>query len=510
MPPPLQRLPHEIMLHVGDNLDGKSLARWAMASRAAYDVIHGPHGSKHKYRIELAKAGMVDGGTGMPHSELLKRLLFYTTAWRDSASSIHELTLRNVGRHTVFMGDQMVPSGPSFCGVSGGYLYQVTGYTIELWQLFSHRNVGQVDVAPPPPRYAQFISQVPIQAIAIDPAQDLLVLLDFGLPELCFHFKQLSSFRPHPEAHNPDIMIEETSRRDLVVRQMEVCGNTIGVLFAPDERNCFKFKTRRPMHFAEWREGSVMDLLGVRIPWSFYFITEFIVLVTDYTRPKGEPEPRPFIWLFDTRPGGRVVPTRGTMLPFPWFGPAFRGRQPRKMSFVRNATSPMTTVYPAPAPFHYDLNKRLVGIKLSFGPHEAERPLGFPQETISIFRATTILSARPNDPTWFSQCIAFAPCPGTDLAFIGNKLFSAIRYAEHALIAIAVQELHDDVYSPQMFVPGTVSLQDRHKVSLNGKFMWSFSEKFGKAYVTEDNIVFLSDNETMFTPSVLKVTAVNY
>lgn len=142
--------------------------------------MNGPHASQHRYTMELARTGLIDGRSGAPHGELAQRLAYYNHSWMSGGLTISHLSLPLAGRHTVYMGNQKTPAGNSFLGTSGGYLYQVTRYHnatyLDLWELPSHRRAGLGSL--PPIGKRQFITHHVIQAVAIDPSQNLLVIMD--------------------------------------------------------------------------------------------------------------------------------------------------------------------------------------------------------------------------------------------------------------------------------------------------------------------------------------------
>ncbi|KDQ33429.1 hypothetical protein PLEOSDRAFT_152915 [Pleurotus ostreatus PC15] len=507
------RLPADVLLQVGDHLDGKSLARWSMASKGTHSLMNGPHASQHRYTMELARTGLIDGRSGAPHGELAQRLAYYNHSWMSGGLTISHLSLPLAGRHTVYMGNQKTPAGNSFLGTSGGYLYQVTRYHnatyLDLWELPSHRRAGLGSL--PPIGKRQFITHHVIQAVAIDPSQNLLVIMDSQVPETCIWFLDLRTFKPHPEAELEDVMPFGDVDGSLVVSQLEICGNTVGVLVAPREGHSCRFPTSTPMRFFLWRSGSLTNIQDVAAPWAFHFLNEWQILIAEF-RYGSNGDNMPILRLYDIRyPSAR---NRGQKLLLPWYGPAYKTRQPTNISFVKNLSPVPSSYHPVQAPFHHDTAAQLMGIKFTFGSYQDERPLDFPQVALCILKASVFTSGNCKDYDWFSQCLAVAPAPGIDLAFAGNRLVSSYHEPKQYLSKIAVQDLTELAAKnhpyPQIWYPSRCDNADKFRVSPFGRIISCVEPRIKKIMPTEDHLILLPDNVNQLTTDPLEVHIVNF
>ncbi|KAJ8519481.1 hypothetical protein ONZ45_g3545 [Pleurotus djamor] len=510
---PAANLPPDVMLQVGDYLDGKSLARMSMTSRGTHDLINGPHAAQHRYAMELSKCGMTDGLSGAPPGALLQRLLHFTDSWMTGGTSMAHLTLSPIHRSTVFVGGHTVPTGNSFIGTSGGYLYQVTRYQhathLDLWELPTHRKLSPAGPLPHPQKRT-YVTQQTIQAVAIDPAQNLLVIMDAEVPETCLWFLDLRTFKPHPEAELCDVMPFGDASSSLVVSQLEICGGTVGVLAAPRTGYATRFPTSTPIRFFYWRTGSLTNILDLPTPWSFCFLNEFQVLIAEYRLGTRGEDSMPILRLCDIR--AKTRSNRGQKLLLPWYGPAFRDRQPTSISFVKNM-APGLSGYPQQMPFNHDPNVRLVGIKFEFGPHPGSRPLGYPQSVICILNASVFTAGNCYDYGWFSRCLAIAPTPGTENTLVGTRLVSSQHDPQNNMSLVSIQDLSALVTAnhpvAQLYQPNHHNVQDAFRVSPHGRTVVCTEPNTKKIMPTEDHLILLPD-ASVSQNGALDVAIVNF
>lgn len=126
-----------------------------------------------RYKVELALTGMTDGPSSpYPAPVRLEHLLSLKKAW-PTLSWSHDETLPDIPR-------------PTIMGVSGGFFYHASEnsdnniyqWTMELYELRSFRT-GRADSHL---RYYTFNVAFDIKAVVIDPAQNLLVLVELDEP----------------------------------------------------------------------------------------------------------------------------------------------------------------------------------------------------------------------------------------------------------------------------------------------------------------------------------------
>ncbi|KDQ56131.1 hypothetical protein JAAARDRAFT_59537 [Jaapia argillacea MUCL 33604] len=189
--PTIERLPNELIVGVLNELDFRDLLKCRGVSQSFKNLIdHSPH---LKYKIELAVAGMIDaGGNNISIKERRTRLMKYQSNWTDLQwQQVENLPLSGGNVWELFgnvMAVKTRSGGLSFKRLAG----HSRSVAAKSWDL---ENLG-----------------VEFMTFALDPSQDLLVLVETtrqglgGLPTISgtqpfrIHLRSMSTGEDHPSS----------------------------------------------------------------------------------------------------------------------------------------------------------------------------------------------------------------------------------------------------------------------------------------------------------------------
>lgn len=452
----------ELLYIILEELDPISLLHFCKSSRYILGIV--ANYSTLLYRYELALSGMKDGiASSFSPRARLDPLLRYRKGW---------LTLNWTSE------DRLRIPTPTIVGVSGRFLYHASEssynglfqWSLHIYELRSYRT---------PPldklQYCKFNLPFEIRKVAIDAAQNLLVLAELHLPSqggpitASLHFLDMWTCQKHPQAQNLRFQLQTDwwgtlpPGHRISIERVQIYGIMAGlsVRLGVEEG-----EGTTELVLVNWHTGNDLPQRFTGDLLSFDILSESCLMVLSHPDEDDEDDSgESAVSPWERSSDGFYLHERGKRSPQITIHHIQDGRglrSPRVISYDFPGSwkaisflhiCPNTSLKPNVAPptgtfFHFDPSQRTTVILVEFPSHSI--PAGCSKKVALVMKESLFQPPSPGDKTlsweeWQDRCMMIhLPDDSEAHAFevVGRKLVFFQSVSEESCVADSRSRLH--------------------------------------------------------------------